>query len=537
MKEKDFISIIKTTLNSSFIGDDCAYLKDLGIVVTQDSLVEDVHFCLKFMTPYQLGYKSVMVNVSDIAASGGECKYLTVSLSLPKNVDDNFVSEFYNGAKAACGDDIQIVGGDITGSDKVFVSVCAIGKTEGRNISSRAKAKEGYKVVVSGLHGSSAAGLKLLLPSPEFVNSQSSLTNSTLSHRMDAVGEGKEKLFNINASPEFVNSQGSLTNSTLSHRMDAVGEGKEKLFNMNTSPEFVNSPSSLTNSTLSHQMDAVGEGKEKLFNMNTSPEFVNSPSSLTNSTLSHRMDAVGEGKEKLFNMEASPEFVNSQSSLTNSTLSHRMDAVGEGKEKLFNINASPEFVNSQGSLTNSTLSHQMDAVGEGKEKLFNMNTSPEFVNSQSSLTNSTLSRQMDAVGEEKEVFIKAHLEPIAQVGFGGNVGKIVKEDYAMMDTSDGLMEALSTIANESNVLLAVDFDKIPHDKAIEKFENWQSLVLFGGEDYGIVAVVPKKYDIGGVEIGEVKSGLGVDLKFENKTKHFSKQDVEDKIFNHFNSNY
>ena len=362
MKEKDFISIIKTTLNSSFIGDDCAYLKDLGIVVTQDSLVEDVHFCLKFMTPYQLGYKSVMVNVSDIAASGGECKYLTVSLSLPKNVDDNFVSEFYNGAKAACGDDIQIVGGDITGSDKVFVSVCAIGKTEGRNISSRAKAKEGYKVVVSGLHGSSAAGLKLLLPSPEFVNSQSSLTNSTLSHRMDVVGEGKEKLFNINASPEFVNSQSSLTNSTLSH-------------------------------------------------------------------------------------------------------------------------------------------------------------------------------QMDAVGEEKEVFIKAHLEPIAQVGFGGNVGKIVKEDYAMMDTSDGLMEALSTIANESNVLLEVDFDKVPHDKAIEKFENWQSLVLFGGEDYGIVAVVPKKYDIGGVEIGEVKSGLGVDLKFENKIKHFSKQDVEDKIFNHFNSNY
>ena len=63
------------------------------------------------------------------------------------------------------------------------------------------------------------------VPSPEFVNSQSSLTNSTLSHRMDVVGEGKEKLFNMEASPEFVNSQSSLTNSTLSHRMDVVGEG------------------------------------------------------------------------------------------------------------------------------------------------------------------------------------------------------------------------------------------------------------------------------------------------------------------------
>ena len=47
MKEKELINIIKTVLNSDYIGDDCAYLKDLGIVVSQDSLVEDVHFSLK----------------------------------------------------------------------------------------------------------------------------------------------------------------------------------------------------------------------------------------------------------------------------------------------------------------------------------------------------------------------------------------------------------------------------------------------------------------------------------------------------------
>ena len=70
MKEKEFIEIIKTTLNSDYIGDDCAYLKDLGIVVTQDSLVQDVHFKTDFATPYQLGYKSAMVNISDICASG-----------------------------------------------------------------------------------------------------------------------------------------------------------------------------------------------------------------------------------------------------------------------------------------------------------------------------------------------------------------------------------------------------------------------------------------------------------------------------------
>ena len=76
MKEKDFINIIKNTLNSKYIGDDCANLTDLGIVVTQDSLVEDVHFSLKYFTPYQLGFKSVIVNVSDVVAS------MTWSISL-----------------------------------------------------------------------------------------------------------------------------------------------------------------------------------------------------------------------------------------------------------------------------------------------------------------------------------------------------------------------------------------------------------------------------------------------------------------------
>lgn len=162
MNEKELIKIIKSTLNSDYIGDDCAYLKDLGIVVSQDSLVEDVHFKRDLITPYQLGYKSVMVNISDICASGAEPLYLTVSLSLPKDVDESFVEEFYKGAKAAL-NGAKIVGGDLTGSDKIYVSVTAIGSDKGRKISSRANAKVGYKVIVSGEHGNSAMGLKLLL--------------------------------------------------------------------------------------------------------------------------------------------------------------------------------------------------------------------------------------------------------------------------------------------------------------------------------------------------------------------------------------
>lgn len=161
MKEQDFINIIKNQIGNEYIGDDCAYLKDLGIVVTQDSLVEDVHFKLAWCTPYQLGYKAVTVNISDILASGAEPKYITIALSLPANIDENFVEEFYKGAKSALRG-AKIIGGDITGSDKVFISITAIGTTKGRKISSRKNAKIGDVVITKGEFGKSALGLKEL---------------------------------------------------------------------------------------------------------------------------------------------------------------------------------------------------------------------------------------------------------------------------------------------------------------------------------------------------------------------------------------
>lgn len=305
MREKDFISVIKRLSESNYIGDDCAYLKDLGIVVTQDSLVEDVHFKLEYITPFQLGYKSVMVNLSDVAASGADAAYITISLSLPSYITEDFVENFYKGVKEACAGKVQVIGGDITGGDKVFISICAIGKTCKRQISSRRNAKVGYKVLVSGVHGSSSVGLQLLL--------------------------------------------------------------------------------------------------------------------------------------------------------------------------------------------------------EGKK--------------------------------QPEKFIKSHLLPQAQIEFGARISQNVCEDYAMMDTSDGLMDALSTIANDSEVLLEIDFNKIPIDKDLKAFSNWQDLVLFGGEDYGIVAVVPQSCPDFGVEIGQVKKGLGVDLLSNDGTVHYLKQDVENKVFNHFKTTF
>lgn len=293
--EKELIKLIKTTLNSSYIGDDCAYLKDLGIVISQDSLVEDIHFLRDKISPWQLGWKTASVNISDICASGAQPKYMTVALSIPKEINTEFVKEFYDGLKSAC-DGVEIVGGDITAADKIFISAAAIGSDKGRNISSRANAQPGQKIVIAGVHGSSAAGLKLLL--------------------------------------------------------------------------------------------------------------------------------------------------------------------------------------------------------EGKS--------------------------------EPEKLIKAHLEPVAQLEFSRKIATAQTDKYAMMDTSDGLMDALSQISEASRVGIDINFDKIPVDEEIKSFTNWQELVLFGGEDYGLVATVddPPKNT---VVIGSVKKGLGVQIDGNLVSKAL----IETKTFNHF----
>lgn len=162
MKEQDFINIIKKQIGTEYIGDDCAFLKDLGIVVTQDSLVEDVHFKMNWCTPYQLGFKSVTVNISDVLASGAEPKYVTIALSLPSNIEKDFIEEFYKGAKSALRGAI-IIGGDITGADKIYISITAIGTTSGRKISSRSNAHIGDVVITKGEFGKSSLGLKELM--------------------------------------------------------------------------------------------------------------------------------------------------------------------------------------------------------------------------------------------------------------------------------------------------------------------------------------------------------------------------------------
>lgn len=152
-KEQKFLEIINGTLTkNSYIGDDCAFLKDFSLVVTQDTLIEGVHFDLTTITSKQLGRKALLVNISDVLASGAKPKYLTVSLSGALN--EELVKEFYAGADEICNEfDVEIIGGDLTGGEKIVVSVCALGDAAGRQISSRSNARMGYIIAVCGVFG------------------------------------------------------------------------------------------------------------------------------------------------------------------------------------------------------------------------------------------------------------------------------------------------------------------------------------------------------------------------------------------------
>lgn len=156
--EQNFLKIINNTLkNNSFLGDDCAHLKDFGLCITQDTLYEGVHFDLKTINPRQLGRKSVLVNISDILASGARPNYLTIALS--GSFSAQFLQAFYFGVQEVCEEySVTVVGGDLTGGKALVVSVCALGDTKGRNIASRKNAQKGYVVGVLGDFGSSAQG-------------------------------------------------------------------------------------------------------------------------------------------------------------------------------------------------------------------------------------------------------------------------------------------------------------------------------------------------------------------------------------------
>jgi thiamine-monophosphate kinase len=146
------------------IGDDAAAwpVKSGMQLATIDSLIEDVHFTLSTITWEELGYKSLAVNLSDIAAMGGIPEYALVSLGLPGDTYAEDVTALYRGMAELAGKyRVAIAGGDTCRSPAVMITVTILGTGTGETLR-RSSAQAGEKIAVTGHLGGAAAGMDML---------------------------------------------------------------------------------------------------------------------------------------------------------------------------------------------------------------------------------------------------------------------------------------------------------------------------------------------------------------------------------------
>ena len=157
---------IKNESTVKGVGDDCAVLHypDSEVLVTTDMLMEGVHFDLTYIDLQHLGYKSAMVNISDIFAMNGTPRQLTVSIALSKRFKVEDMEEFYSGLRMACDKwGVDIVGGDTTSSyTGLAISITCIGEARKAAIVYRNGAKDTDLICVTGDLGAAYMGLQLL---------------------------------------------------------------------------------------------------------------------------------------------------------------------------------------------------------------------------------------------------------------------------------------------------------------------------------------------------------------------------------------
>jgi thiamine-monophosphate kinase len=175
-KEQKLIAKIKSMVGSSarFIGDDCAVLPG-KMLVTTDTLVEQIHFKLDWTSLNDLGWKAMAVNLSDIAAMAGRPKYALIVLSAPEHLfkTDKIVSLYEGLSTCAKHYKTDIVGGDITRGTNLAITVTLIGQAHDAGVLMRSGAKKGDAIIVTGDFGASHAGLRLLQTAmPHTNNSQ-----------------------------------------------------------------------------------------------------------------------------------------------------------------------------------------------------------------------------------------------------------------------------------------------------------------------------------------------------------------------------
>lgn len=160
-----FTTHVSTTIKG--VGDDAAVISisdDEAMLVSTDSLLEGIHFNLMYTPLKHLGYKAVMVNISDIYAMNGIAEQITVSLAVSNRFPLEALEELYAGIKTACDFyQVDLIGGDTTSSvSGLILGITALGRAKKKDVVYRSGAKENDLLVVSGDLGAAYMGLQLL---------------------------------------------------------------------------------------------------------------------------------------------------------------------------------------------------------------------------------------------------------------------------------------------------------------------------------------------------------------------------------------
>lgn len=147
------------------IGDDCAVVgtnnDDRKLLYCVDTLTETIHFDRAISAADEIGYKAAAVNISDIAAMGGEPKFLLVSLQIPQSESAEFAIDLYRGIDRCCAEyGVFVIGGDTTSAYQCSISITAVGELAGTPLL-RTGAEVGDNLFVSGVIGQAWAGLCL----------------------------------------------------------------------------------------------------------------------------------------------------------------------------------------------------------------------------------------------------------------------------------------------------------------------------------------------------------------------------------------
>lgn len=162
-REQRLIELIKGITGENLIGDDCAVLPGARLV-SSDMLVQGKHFLLPQMSYEDLGWKAMAVNLSDIAAMAGVPEFAVVSIAMPPQLSDEEFGNLYESMnECAVKYGTRIVGGDLTGSESLVISITVIGRCNNRGVALRSAARIGDLVIATGDFGASALGLELIL--------------------------------------------------------------------------------------------------------------------------------------------------------------------------------------------------------------------------------------------------------------------------------------------------------------------------------------------------------------------------------------